>query len=214
MPYVIRPMEPADVSTVADIDRLSFPTPWPAAAFRHELRQPQSHYFVLVKPAADETAQAGRGCSPWMRRIRSLLRISGLPLLQPSSPVIGYTGFRVEGDEAHITTIALHPDWRGRGLGELLLLTTMEEAIKWHANLVTLEMRTSNRVAHSLYRKYGFRVKERQQEYYRDGEDAWLMEAKVDRLAYQVRLAELRQALGTRLRQQRIEVGQNKWDAL
>jgi len=194
LPYTIRPMEPGDVTTVAAIERLSFPTPWPASSFLYELRHnTRSCYCVLLKPTMGEAALSGQG---WRRRLR---RLVGLP---EESRVIGYVGFRLHDAEAHISTIAVHPDWRGKGLGELLLLTAMEKALELEVGVVTLEARASNRVAHHLYRKYGFRFNGTQRGYYRDGENAWLMEFKVDRDACQARLTGLRQRLEVRLRRQ------------
>lgn len=205
MPYTVRPMEAGDIPTVAAIERLSFPTPWPASAFSCKLKQKRSRYYVLSKPAEGGIASAGRG---WRRRLR---QIFGPP---EESRVIGYVGFRFQGSEAHISTIAVHLDWRGKGLGELLLLTALEQALKQRADLVTLEMRVSNQVAHHLYRKYGFQLKSTLPKYYQDGEDARLMAVAVNGGVYRARLAELRQELEARLRLQRIGVGQNVEDKL
>jgi ribosomal-protein-alanine N-acetyltransferase len=100
----------------------------------------------------------------------------------------------------HISTIAVHPDWRGRGLGELLLLTAIDQSARMKRGKVTLEVRPSNKIAQSLYQKYGFRFTGVHEGYYRDGENAWLMAAEIDRAIYRQRLAELRRALEERLR--------------
>lgn len=193
MSYIIRPMEPGDVSMVIAIERLSFPTPWPASAFLYELRKTDSYYYVLVKPAAGRSASPERGWRHWLRRI------SGPP---EEGQVIGYVGFRFQGDAVHISTIAVHPDWRGEGLGELLLLTAMEKALKQQASRVTLEMRVSNNVARRLYHKYGFQPQGTLVKYYRDGEDAQLMAVEVGNGVYQARLARLRRMLEMRLHSQ------------
>ncbi len=193
MLYTIRPMEPGDVSMVIAIESLSFPTPWPASAFLYELRKTNSHYYVLLKPAAGRIASHERGWRHWLRRM------SGLP---EEGQVIGYVGFRFQGDRAHISTIAVHPDWRREGLGELLLLTAIEKALNQQASKVTLEMRVSNHVARRLYRKYDFQLKDTLAKYYRDGEDAQLMAVEVNNGVYQTRLARLRQMLETRLNSQ------------
>ena len=171
LPYVIRPMEPGDVPTVTAIDQKSFPTPWQASSYLYELRHPkQSFYYTLLRPATDGTASLNQGWLYWLRDI----------LIPPKeSRVIGYVGFRFRPTEAHVSTLAVHPDWRGRGLGELLLLTAMEKALEQGASVVSLEVRPSNQVAQRLYRKYGFRFTGVRRGYYRDGEDAWLMEVRV-----------------------------------
>jgi ribosomal-protein-alanine N-acetyltransferase len=206
LPYTIRPMEPGDVPTVVTIERLSFPAPWLASSFLYELNHnPRSFYYVLLQPALDTAAPSGGRWRRWLR---------GVAGLRGKSPVIGYVGFRLRPAEAHITTIAVHPDLRGQGLGELLLLTVMEQALRMGVSVVTLEVRPSNQVAQYLYRKYGFRFKGVQRGYYRDGEDAWLMEAEVSRGAYQARLMGLRQTLEARLHCQQMGVGQNDGDTL
>lgn len=191
--YTIRPMEPGDVPTVAAIERLSYPTPWPASSYLYELRHnKRSFYYVLLKPAAEAAPTERR----WHRWLRSAI---GLPV---RSRVIGYVGFRLQdGDaEAHISTIAVHPNWRGKGLGELLLLTAMEWALDLDVGTITLEVRASNQVAQRLYRKYRFRFTGIHQGYYRDGEDAWQMKAEVKRDIYRRHLIALRQALEARVR--------------
>lgn len=90
--------------------------------------------------------------------------------------VIGHAGFWLIADEVHISTIAVHPDERGRGRGEWLLLNLLLEACAINPLLVTLEVRTSNHTAQSLYRKYRFEEVGLRKRYYRDtGEDAILM---------------------------------------
>ena len=80
------------------------------------------------------------------------------------------------GGEAHISTIAVHPDHRRRGLGELLLLHILDQAGEGSSEFVTLEVRVSNRAARELYEKYGFQGVARRKRYYTDNaEDALLM---------------------------------------
>jgi ribosomal-protein-alanine N-acetyltransferase len=204
--FRIRPMEPGDVSAVAAIERLSFPTPWPMSSFLYELSHGrQAHYHVLLRPEIGGPTLSGQGWRRWLRGV------VGVP---KESQVIGYVGFRLWSAEVHISTIAVHPDWRGRGLGELLLLTALEQALELEASMVSLEVRASNRVAQNLYRKYGFRFVRVHRGYYRNGEDAWLMETGVHLDAYRGRLSRLRQVLEARLRSQGTVVGQNDGDTL
>ena len=79
-------------------------------------------------------------------------------------------------DEAHITTIAMHPDFRRRGLGEFMLVRLIDIAFEINARWVTLEVRVSNHNAQNLYRKYGFREAGLRHRYYSDNqEDALIM---------------------------------------
>ncbi len=180
-----------DVPEVSRVERRCFSTPWPASAYRRELRNPaQNAYFVLraiplaearepvpVGPRSDDVPGASERAS------EGRLGLPGLSLLQrrafgsaEAPHIAGFAGMWIIFDEAHITTIGVDPAYRGRGLGELLLLALIDEAIRRGANWLTLEVRVSNEVAQALYRKYGFEIHGTRRRYYSDnGEDAYIM---------------------------------------
>jgi ribosomal-protein-alanine N-acetyltransferase len=90
--------------------------------------------------------------------------------------VVGYGGMWVIMDEAHITTLAVHPAYRRQHIGERLLLGLLEVAIARRARRATLEVRASNSAAQRLYAKYGFSAVAIRKGYYADtGEDALVM---------------------------------------
>jgi len=90
--------------------------------------------------------------------------------------LIGFSGYWLMGDEQHISTIATHPDWRSKGLGELLLLNMLCMAYAQPITMTTLEVRRSNQVAQRLYLKYKFEIAGERPRYYRDtGDDALIM---------------------------------------
>ncbi|MBP8601509.1 MAG: ribosomal protein S18-alanine N-acetyltransferase [Candidatus Saccharicenans sp.] len=90
--------------------------------------------------------------------------------------IIGYIIFWLIGDEAQINNVAIHPDYQGKGYGELTLRYVIERLGENKAQLVTLEVRTSNRPAISLYRKLGFDIFGIRKNYYTNPvEDAYLM---------------------------------------
>jgi ribosomal-protein-alanine N-acetyltransferase len=79
-------------------------------------------------------------------------------------------------DEAHIATIAVHPDFRRQGLGECLLLAALEAASAEGAMRAFLEVRAGNAAAQAMYKKYNFVVDGVRLHYYKDNnEDAILM---------------------------------------
>ena len=79
-------------------------------------------------------------------------------------------------DEAHIATIATHPDCRRRGIAKQLLVEALESAYAEGARSAHLEVRAGNRAAQEMYRKFGFEVVGRRERYYKDNfEDAILM---------------------------------------
>ena len=137
----------ADLPAVLEIDRLSFALPWPERSYRFELSEnPAAH--LMVAESAGENHRA----------------------------IVGYVGYWLIVDEAHISTIAVDPGLRGQGIGELLLSHALDGARNLGAEMATLEVRASNEAAINLYRKFGFQVVGRRAAYYRDNEeDALLM---------------------------------------
>ncbi|MEH7887015.1 ribosomal protein S18-alanine N-acetyltransferase [Bacillus sp. JJ1609] len=90
--------------------------------------------------------------------------------------VVGYCGVWIIVDEAHITNIALLPDYRGLKLGEALMGRIVEIARGFGAIRITLEVRVSNERAQNLYRKFGFEEGALRKQYYTDNmEDALVM---------------------------------------
>lgn len=90
--------------------------------------------------------------------------------------IMAYGGMWILFDEAHITNIAVFPDYRGRGLSKLLMLHLMKEASAHDATQMTLEVREHNMVAQHLYLSLDFAEQGRRKRYYTDsGEDALLM---------------------------------------
>lgn len=79
-------------------------------------------------------------------------------------------------DEAHIATIATHPNFRRRGIGERLLAHILRAAVAEGALKSLLEVRVSNETAQSMYRRFGYVEDGRRPRYYKDNhEDALLM---------------------------------------
>jgi ribosomal-protein-alanine N-acetyltransferase len=167
LPYIVEPMTLADIDWVMGIERASFPLPWSARAYRYEVAENKHSTMLVVRPAA--------GPAGPLKRLAHQALAHHLGLAKPR-PLLGYAGSWLLVDEAHICTIAVHPEWRGQGLGELLLLSLLERAWELDALRATLEVRVSNRVALGLYQKYGFEIVSRRKRYYTDNnEDAYIM---------------------------------------
>ncbi len=116
---------------------------------------------------------------------------------------MGYAGLWLMSDEAHITTIAVHPKYRGEGIGELLLVQIIDSARDIGARWLTLEVRKSNQIAQALYQKYTFREMGLRRRYYSDdGEDALVMWSEpIDSDRFLEAVAQNRAALEARLAQ-------------
>ncbi len=201
-PYRVEPMKLEDIEEVMAIERQSFPLPWSATTYQHELCNNQNSHYVVVR-------QARPFLSPgpfWAR----LVFWGGRRHSPPHAPILGYGGFWIVVDEAHISTIAVAPAWRRRGVGELLLLAMIEQGLNLGAHIVTLEVRVSNMIAQNLYRKYGFVVTGHRKHYYRDnGEDAYIMTIEnANGVEYAQRLRTLQAALWARLHSAPFPIGQ------
>ncbi|MCX7615075.1 MAG: ribosomal protein S18-alanine N-acetyltransferase [Clostridiales bacterium] len=70
--------------------------------------------------------------------------------------IIGYAGFLYVLDEGYIANVAVHPDFRRKGVGETLINGLLNKASDLGCSFLTLEVRSSNTAAISLYQKYGF----------------------------------------------------------
>ena len=90
--------------------------------------------------------------------------------------IVGYLGTWHIIDEAHITNVAVHKDYRGRGIGNGLMEALDKQCKEYNIASITLEVRSSNTVAQNLYKKYGFLISGIRKEYYHDNkEDALIM---------------------------------------
>lgn len=109
--------------------------------------------------------------------------------------IVGYGGLLLVDDDAHITTIAVAPEERGRQLGKRLMLALVDEALAAGARHLTLEVRLSNSSAQRLYEIFGFDPVGKRKNYYKD-EDALVMWATdIDASDYADRVAEIRLSL-------------------
>lgn len=113
------------------------------------------------------------------------------------SDVVGYAGMMFTGREAHVTNIAVAPNWHNHKVGTRLLLALTTEAIARGAEVISLEVRVSNKTAQSMYEKFGFFVVGVRKGYYIEtNEDALVMEVPEARSTdYRRRLASIRKEL-------------------
>lgn len=150
----------SDLDQVMAIEKMAFSAPWSRRAYHYEIAENEYSTMLIVRPRSR--------FDDGFRRFLKYLKRPG--------PVLGYAGMWLLVDELHISTIAVHPHWRGKGLGELLLISLLDRAPTLGASRATLEVRVSNLVAQRLYQKYGFEVISRQTRYYADNnEDAFIM---------------------------------------
>jgi ribosomal-protein-alanine N-acetyltransferase len=192
LPYVVEPMRLRDIKEVMEIERVSFPSPWSARAYRYELLgNDLSHYFVARQRWTEEPELG------LLARVRRSLGVEMRP------PILGHSGFWLMLGEAHISTIAVQPNWRRRGIAELLLVAMLDRATELGAEKATLEVRVSNVTAQNLYYKYGFQQVGLRWHYYRDrDEDALTMSTeRLTSATFQSHFRQVKQALREKLTQ-------------
>jgi ribosomal-protein-alanine N-acetyltransferase len=205
MYYLVERMEDADIEAVQEVERQSFTTPWSANTYRQEIRNQVSRYIVArasptLPPPRNRIVPVRRNfLERWLALFFPPVQVA----LPPDPyPIIGYGGVALYVDEGHITTIAIAPEYRGQGIGELLLNGLIDHGVDLGAERLTLEVRISNTIAQQLYLKYGFEPVGKRKRYYTDnGEDAMLMTTPPIRAQlYQDQLKPLRDKLYERLR--------------
>lgn len=172
MSLTLRYMRLPDIPAVVAIDRVSFDPAWSARSYGYEVGESTySHMLVLEQSDAEKPKQG------W-RRLVSSLSANGR---ESEATIVGYGGLWHIMDESHISTIATHPDFRGRGWGEVLLAAMIRRSIALKAAYIVLEVRVSNTVAQNLYRKYQFETLTVKKRYYHNnGEDAYDMRLNLD----------------------------------
>jgi ribosomal-protein-alanine N-acetyltransferase len=199
--YIVRPMVKEDIEQVNEIDHEAFPTQWPPTNYRQELQNKIAHYLV-----ADDDTRIFKYYTPftknqpnkflWLFPKRKSQRSAETTLLTHFY-IIGFTGIWMMVDEAHITNLAVRQEYRGKGIGELLLLASIDLANELKASFMTLEVRVSNLVAQSLYSKYGFVQTGLRRGYYLDNrEDALIMSTDIlSSPSFQEHIRQLRETL-------------------
>lgn len=136
---------------------MSYSTPWSLKSFERELTLPFSK-IIVAEAATEESAHKTASISQTM---------------------IGFLCRWLVADECHVLNIAVAPEYRRRGVGFILLDTTIAEAIGKQASCVTLEVRRANVAARQLYRKLRFEERRLRKHYYGPGEDAIVMELQL-----------------------------------
>ena len=96
--------------------------------------------------------------------------------------VIGYGGVWIIYDEGHVTNIAVRKDYRGKGIGSLIVGSLVKICDSKNVKKITLEVRKSNLTAQNLYWKHGFEKEAIRKGYYKDdNEDALIMNRYKDK---------------------------------
>lgn len=201
--YSVDAMALSDIARVVEIERLAYTTPWPPSAYRREIQENRMARYIVVRdtwiesPPSSPPAEEPKRPFP----LSILLARPPAPVAPEAMNIIAFAGMWHMINESHVTTIATHPDYRGRGVGELMLSSLIGYAYSFRSRVVSLEVRVTNTTAQNLYRKYGFAQTHIRPHYYSDNhEDAYVMVTpNITGEAYRARFTELRAALMARL---------------
>jgi len=225
--FVVEPMRIEHIPAVSAIEKLSFPQPWPQNAYRREISENRMAHYIVARRIGGYEANAPPQLEPASQLSQSSDLIGRLsrflrPPEPPRSPqldeelrsIVGYAGIWVMTDEAHVTTIASHPEVRGQGIGEFLLVALIHRSIEVGARWMTLEVRASNDIAQRLYRKYTFKEMGVRRRYYSDnGEDALVMWTDaLDSDSFQSAMEQNEEKLAERLGSAEVRLGGSVWN--
>ena len=153
--FEMHPLREEDLDEVVEIEKLCFATPWSRPLFSEELKQTEICFWTKATLGASTgSAQAPK--------------------------VAGYMGFWKAVDEAHITNIAVRPEFRIQGLGRALAEDVLKQALKLGCVRASLEVRPSNLAALNLYESLGFKGVALRPRYYVDNEEDALIMWKND----------------------------------
>jgi len=139
---IIREMTEGDITSIVEIEHMSFSTPWSEILFFNELHKQRS----IAKVAVADGRIAGYICSNHV------------------------------ADEGHILNLAVHPDFRGKGIAKRLFKDILEELKEIACRFLFLEVRASNIAARKFYEGFEFEVVGHRKGYYtQPNEDAVIM---------------------------------------
>jgi ribosomal-protein-alanine N-acetyltransferase len=166
----LKPLTQQHLSAVLELDQLCFGGLWSQSGYERELASPNSQLLILE--AASE-----KGDSGWETELPEVLTQTSHPTAPiPSKALLGLGCYWSIVEEAHITILAVHPNYQCQGLGQLLLYALLRDAKQRQLERATLEVKPSNQAALSLYQKFGFAQAGRRRRYYQDtGEDALIL---------------------------------------
>jgi len=112
----------------------------------------------------------------WLEELKKIQLANHVVAETEEPTIVGYAGFWLVLDEANVVNIAVHPEWRRKGVGKFLVREVLSMAKARGARLVTLEVRVSNEAALALYRRLGFDIIAMRKRFYqKPEEDAYVL---------------------------------------
>lgn len=170
----LKPLTAEQLDAVVKLDHLCFGGLWTRSGYEREIESPNSQLLILE--AASSEGASGLGEQSSEISTQNPVGVNCNSILTPNDSLVGLGCFWSILEEAHITILAVHPNYQSQGLGQLLLYALLQEAKRRQMEWATLEVKPSNRTALSVYQKFGFAEAGRRRGYYKDtGEDALIL---------------------------------------
>ena len=164
MSYTIRRMREEDIPQVVEIEKIAFSRPWTKSIFKAVLLLPYAAYYVAV-----EDGETGADA------VNTVLTGQESAEFVPGK-IVGVCGVKKIFEEGDISNVAVHPDYRGRGISRKMLEVLMREACEDGVQAFTLEVRAGNEIAVNLYGSLGFCTEGIRPRFYEDPvEDGLIM---------------------------------------
>lgn len=177
MNYIIRRMREEDIPQVVEIEKTAFSRPWSKSIFKATLLLPYAAYYVAVEVKEEENRESSGGTlmadgtadsgKPDDALEAGASADSGKPdkNMEPGK-IVGMCGVKKIFEEGEISNVAVHPDFRGKGISRKMLNILMREAREDGVQAFTLEVRAGNGIAINLYESLGFRTEGVRRGYY------------------------------------------------
>ena len=192
MDYIVRRMREEDIPQFVEIEKIAFSRPWSKSIFKATLLLPYAAYYVAVEDKEEEnressggtlmaggSADSGKpddaleaGAPADSGKPDEILKAgasadSGKPdeNMEPGK-IVGMCGVKKIFEEGEISNVAVHPDFRGKGISRKMLNILMREAREDGVQAFTLEVRAGNGIAINLYESLGFRTEGVRRGYY------------------------------------------------
>lgn len=169
----LKPLTAEQLSAAVELDQLCFGGLWTRSGYERELDSPNSQLLVLEAAIGNRESGVRARTSEALTRNAVTTEVETELTLQPL--LVGLGCYWEILEEAHITILAVHPDYQRQGLGKLLLYALLWDARMRLLEWATLEVKPSNQAALSLYQKFGFTEAGRRRRYYPTGEDALIL---------------------------------------
>jgi ribosomal-protein-alanine N-acetyltransferase len=149
LPVTVRRMAESDLDEILAIETSSSLTPWSRKLFLEEMAHPCGHCFSMTL------------------------------LLDPEPKLVGYLCFRTLGDESELLNLAVHPDYRRRGLARHLMAFYIDFCGCENVRKSFLEVATGNQTALHLYQSFDYRPTGKRPGFYLGRVDALIMEKEI-----------------------------------